>query len=189
MKYLLYYPQWHCFKEEQMHETKKTMERIKKGVTLSEKESELLDNFASFEYCNDYWQAFLEYLEEQEPFNHLYLEGYAKSIRATYPNGSIAKKCIDYVVESGAKIELTEGNFWYSVFSIIHQDPYLKKCIPSWLDNYAKTTGREKAVVKNIRSTLKDGERGLLFFGAWHKEALIKRFSRTDIEFKVVGQH
>ena len=184
MRYLLYYPMLHVSKESHMKfkvDLSSLLEDEKFVNILNNNQLKSLRDVAAFTLntFNKVWQEFFDFLKEQSSFDRLYLESYCnKSDSLDIGKDSVMQQCIDYVVESGANLEITESYFYNEGVSIFGS--------PQWLYNFFNQ-GREKSVIKNIRSSLKEGERGLLLFGYRHKDNLIQYLKKENLHLEVLN--
>jgi hypothetical protein len=181
MSYLLYYPMFHVSYLEHFNRIGTLLDEVRSDLGENESEDlkgavEGLRNNLTFDALEGFWNDFSNYLKTQEPFNHLYLETTGQIIQPDIKQGSAMQNCIDYIVESGAKLEQTESDFWNHMASYTGRIKGLRKFT---------NRKREKSVVSNITRTLKGDDRGILLFGGGHMKRLVSRLLNTELELEV----
>ena len=126
-----------------------------------------------FEFVRAYWNR-VEPRLSQHQVNRVYLDGYTgmpiEMIAAHAERGSKVSKAVMDIVSRGANLELTEEAPLIEVMRIV-QKAYLRGQISSQQydrEFMATIMSRDYFIRRNIRATLKDGEKGMLFLGSSH---------------------
>jgi len=170
MRYLFYYPMIHVLSESYVRK-RAEHERVEIHDEVIGELVRIVDNI---------WEEFRDFLKTIPKFDRVYIE-------STYECGKISQTisrnigmggCLTEIVNSGAKIEVTEDTRFKS----------LKECSNNISESiYVQfQKEREQGVYKRINDTLRDNERGLLLFGCFHQTQFEKLFRRSNnIVFEV----
>jgi hypothetical protein len=150
------------------------------GKSSSERVTASLQNTisSSMDRINAVWAEFGRYLKAQIPFDRIYFESYIYDL--SHPSFKIGDgemiDCLNYLANSGSKFEKTENKLLQRLAAYSIRKPVLFKAVDFMRELYAN---------HRINTTLQDGERGLLLFGAGHAEKLTKLMSVKGIEVEV----
>jgi len=139
----------------------------------------VLGNFRLYEKL---WEAISDELDEHPPFDRLYLEGKTYSAFSEISKDSAMYKCIRRVQQRGARLMTTESEFWLQL-ALLSMDLRVNR-----MEEFCHKM-REISVTNRIDLTLKEGERGILFFGAGHKPDLVARLSSCDLSLNILGRN
>jgi hypothetical protein len=151
--------------------------RLGHGIELLERQQAKAD---------DLWDLFSNYLSGQPQFDRIYGEGvYDRRVDFKFARRPGMQNCLADLSDTHAPFEKTESETLIRTLVRLRYPNARLKGI-NRLGDYV----REEYVAQNIDATLKDGERGLLLFGAMHLSEIgnvLQRLPDTQLEIYPVG--
>ena len=193
MRYLLYYPMIHIFSEDYLRNI------VGKGLKNNQNKEQLCQDLEGAivetkENIDVEWHKLIDYLQKKEPFDRVYLEGSIETKDPiSYPQQTSGMyDCLNYLAETKARFEKTNSDFTNNLGEKIHAyeskvleitkgKPFISGFFINPPNNFIDWL-REIEAVSSIDKSLKEGEKGILLFGAGHLEGItteLKNFKGT----------
>src|SRR3989344_1310408 len=178
MRFVYYYPMFHVLDREHWE---RVMISSVNGTSLEKaKREEIgveLKKLIGIDYkkIQDLWEDFNQKLRDMEHFDRVYFESISHDNGVdTVKGDSSMSRCLRYLVNQGTRFEKCESQRLRNLCKRFEDDPKIFRSLQDLRDGY---------LIKRVDETLKDGERGLILWGALHFDGIIKRLNEIDVGY------